>query len=159
MTYLGTTLVADPICDIIPMPNRTMAVHHTVLVLTDNGRHNEFLDAICDFLDIGIEYASSDDDLSKLLVGTHPMAVVADLEGEVQDGCHVMKIVGECDRSLPILLLGSNDPALLGAVDAVREIWGLGRVEVVTGAAGIGSLVDFICQAARDAGRSRLMRS
>ena len=69
-----------------------------------------------------------------------------------------MKVAAGYNRSLPVLLLTNNDPALLGAVDAVQEIWGLTRVATATDTAGIGALVDFICHAARDAGRSRLMR-
>jgi hypothetical protein len=56
------------------------------------------------------------------------------------------------------MLLTSNDPALLGAVDAVQAVWGLTRVATVTGTAGVGTLVDFMCHAARDAGRDRLIR-
>ena len=57
-----------------------------------------------------------------------------------------------------MLLLTSGDPALLGAVDAVREIWGLSHVTAMTDAAGMGVMVDFLCQAARDTGMARMMR-
>jgi hypothetical protein len=87
------------------------------------------------------------------------MAVIADLDGEVQDGFHVMKMAADYDRSVPILLLTGYDPALLGAIDAVQEVWGLTRVATVAGTAGIGALVDFICHAARDAGRPRILRA
>jgi DNA-binding NtrC family response regulator len=135
-----------------------MAVHLAILVVRDHDKHNESLEAICEFLDICVEYASSRDDLSQLLSGLRPMAVIADLEGEYQDGFHVMKMVANCDRLLPVMLLTSNDPALLGAVDAIQEVFGLRRVTTVTETSGIGVLVDFICHAARDAGMPRLMR-
>jgi hypothetical protein len=86
------------------------------------------------------------------------MAVIADLDGDVQDGFHVMKITSDYNQALPILLLTGNDPVLLGAVDAVQEVWGLTRVTTAPASAGIGRLVDFICDSARDAGRSRSMR-
>jgi hypothetical protein len=105
-----------------------------------------------------MQYASAGEDLQTILPGLRPMAVVADLDGEVQDGFHVMKMTADFDRSVPILLLTSSDPALLGAIDAVQEAWGLTRVATAADTAGIGVFVDFICQAARDAGRPRLMR-
>jgi hypothetical protein len=158
MTHFGTAVVVDPVWDVTPFSDRAMAVNSAILVVRDRDQHNEFLDAICEFLDIGVEYASSHDDLSQLLPGLRPIAVITDLEGEFQDGFHVMKTVANSNRSLPILLLTSNDPALLGAVDAVREVFGLRRVTTVSDNSGIGALVDFICHAARDAGMPRLMR-
>jgi ActR/RegA family two-component response regulator len=158
MTHFGTAVHVDPVWDVAPFSDRAVTVHPAVLVVRDHDKHNDSLESICEFLDIGVEYASSRDDLSQLLPGLRPMAVIADLEGEFQDGFHVMKMVAHCDRSLPVLLLTSNDPALLGAVDAVQEVFGMRRVATVTDASGIGALVDFICHAARDAGMPRLMR-
>ena len=86
------------------------------------------------------------------------MAVIADLDGEAQDGFHVMKIAAAYDRSLPVMLLTCNEPAMLGAIDAVSEVWALTRVTTAPNASAVGPLVDFICQTARDAGRSRMMR-
>ncbi len=48
---------------------------------------------------------------------------------------------------------------MLGAVDAVREVFGLSNVATAHETCGMGPLVDFICHAARDAGRSRMMRA
>jgi hypothetical protein len=56
------------------------------------------------------------------------------------------------------MLLSDNDPALLGAVDAIREIWDMTHVATISGIAQIGAMVDFICHAARNAGMPRLMR-
>jgi CheY-like chemotaxis protein len=158
MVHIGTTVLVESTQDVTPYGRRIIPAPHAVLVVRDDDKNNEFLDAICEFLDIGVEHASSTDDLATLLRGLRPMAVIADLDGESQDGFHVMKVTAGYDRTLPIMLLTSNDPALLGAVDAVQTIWGLTRVAAVTGTAGIGTLVDFICHAARDAGRSRLIR-
>jgi DNA-binding NtrC family response regulator len=158
MTHFGTAVIVDSVWDVTPFSDRAITLHHTVLVVRDHDSNSEFLEEICEFLDIRVEYATGRDDLSHMLVALRPMAVIADLEGAVQDGFHVMKMVADRDRSLPVLLLTSNDPALLGAVDAVQEIWGLSRVTTVTDASDVGALVDFICHAARDAGMSRLMR-
>ena len=159
MTHIATAMTIDPVRGLVLMTDRAAPTDQTVLVVRDGDRRNEFLDAICDFLDVGVEYMTGEEDLSRRLLSTRPMAIVADIEGETQDGYHVMKVVAENDRSLPIVLLGRDDPALLGAADAVREIWGLRRVEVVSDTAGIGPLVDFICQSVRDAGKTRLMRT
>jgi len=159
MVHLATEMVVDPVRDITPFGERFVPVTHSILVVRDIEKNNECLDAVCEFLDIGVEHATTKDDLIPLLFGLRPMAVIADLDGEVEDGFHVMKLAARYDRALPILLLTSNDPALLGAVDAVQEVWGLRHVATASGTGGIGALVDFICHAARDAGRSQLMRA
>lgn len=158
MVHIGTAVLVDPVQDVTPFGNRTIPVAHSVLVVRDDDKNNTFLDAICEFLDITVEHASTRDDLLSLLRGLRPMAVIADLESEVQDGFHVMKVAARYQRTLPVMLLTKNDPGLLGAVDAVREIWDLPGVATTTCAEGIGDLVDFICHAARHAGVSRLMR-
>lgn len=159
MVHFGTDIVIDPVQDVTPFGNRNVPFQHSVLVVRDRGKNSDFLDAVCEFLDISVEHVTTGDDVERMLLGLRPMAVIADLDSEVADGFHVMKMAAEYDRGLPVLLLTSNDPALLGAVDAVQEVWGLRRVATCTGKDGIGELVDFICHAARDAGRSRLMRT
>ena len=157
MVHFGTAMIIDPIQDVTPFGDRSISIQNSVLVVRDSDRTNDYLDAVCEFLDIGVEHATTADDLGPILHGLRPLAVIADVEGEMADGFHVMKTVANYDRSLPVLLLTTNEPALLGAVDAVREVWGLRRVATTTGD-GIGELVDFVCCAARDAGRSRLIR-
>ncbi len=39
-----------------------------------------------------------------------------------------MKLVARHSRDLPILLLTSGDPVLMGAADAVQDLWGLTSV-------------------------------
>jgi CheY-like chemotaxis protein len=132
---------------------------HAVLVVRDHNRNDDYLESVCEFLDIEVQHAATGDDLRAMLTSLRPMAVIADLDGEVQDGFHVMKMAADYDRSVPILLLTGYDPVLLGAIDAVQEVWGLTRVGTVAATAGIGALVDFICHAARDAGRPRILRA
>jgi CheY-like chemotaxis protein len=129
-----------------------------VLVVRDPDQNSDNVVSVCEFLDIAAERATPGGDLPELLRTLRPIAVIADLDAQAQDGFHVMKLTAEHDPSIPILLLTSNDQALLGAIDAVREIWGLTRVSTAPVATGIGALVDFVCQAARDAGRPRLIR-
>jgi len=158
MVHLGTADTIDPVWEVTPFGDRPIPPRHAVLIVRDTDRNNDYLDAVCEFLDIGVEHATTRDDLGRLLSGLRPMAVIADLESAVQDGFHLMKTTANYDRSLPILLLEGNDQALLGAVDAVREVWELNHVTTVTGEGGVGALVDFICHAARDRGMSGLMR-
>ena len=157
MVHFGNAMVIDPVRDVTPFGDRTIPSQYSVLVVRDSNKINDYLNAVCEFLDIGVEHATTADDLGPILLGLRPMAVIADVEGEVADGFHIMKTAADYDRSLPVLLLTTNEPALLGAIDAVQEVWGLRRVATATGG-GIGELVDFICHASRDAGRSRLMR-
>jgi CheY-like chemotaxis protein len=157
MVHIGAAVVVDRVRGVTSFGVRSLAAQQSVLVVRDDGKNNDFVDAICEFLDIGVEHATSGDDLAPMLRRLRPMAVIADLEGEGQDGYHVMKVAAGFDKALPVMLLTANDQALLGAVDAVREVWDMSHV--VAGANGIGTLVDFICHAARDAGRSRLIRT
>jgi hypothetical protein len=157
MVHFGTAMIIDPIQDVTPFGDRTISLQNSVLVVRDSDRVNDYLDSVCELLDIGVEHATTADDLGPILNGLRPIAVIADVEGEMADGFHIMKLVANYDRSLPVLLLTTNEPTILGAVDAVREVWGLRRVATATGD-GIGELVDFVCHAARDAGRSRLIR-
>jgi hypothetical protein len=157
MVHFGNAMVIDPIRDVTPFLERTILSQYSVLVVRDSNKSNDYLDAVCEFLDIGVEHATTADDLKPILLGLRPMAVIADVEGEVADGYHIMKMAADYDKSLPVLLLTTNEPALLGAVDAVQEICGLRRVATASGG-GMGELVDFICHASRDAGRSRMMR-
>lgn len=157
MVHFGTEMIIDTVRDVTQVGDQSVPAPYSVLVVRDHGKNSEYFDAVCEFLDIGVEHATPGEDLGAILRGLRPMAVIADLESEIADGCHVMKMTAGYDRSLPVLLLTNNDPALLGAVDAVQEVWGLRLVTTTTGEV-VGELVDFICHAARHAGKSRLMR-
>ncbi len=158
MVHFARDMMIDPVQDVTLAGSRLAPVHHSVLVVGDEDSDNEILNSICEFLGMGVEQVTSEDDLARMLPGLCPMAIIANVEGAKQDGFHVMKVAANYDRSLPVLLLTKNDPALLGAVDAVREMVGLSRVTTAGSVAEVGVLVDFICQSARQAGKSRLMR-
>ena len=143
----------------IVSPEDRISPQHSVLVVRDPDSNSDYLESVCEFLDIGVQHAASGEDLRAILTTLRPMAVIADLDGEAQDGFHVMKMAADYDPSVPILLLTGYDPALLGAVDAVQEVWGLTRVGTAAASSGIGALVDFICHAAREAGRPRMLRA
>ena len=158
MVHMGTAVFLNPATDMKPFSDRLDPVRHAVLIVRDSDENNDPLDMICEFLDIGVEHAGSADDLTPMLRGIDPIAVIADLDGRYQDGYHVMKTVAGYDQDLPVLLLSDGNPALLGAVDAVAEMNGLTRVATVNGTTDIGLLVDFLCHAAREAGMSRLLQ-
>jgi CheY-like chemotaxis protein len=159
MGHIGTGAILERVRDVTPLGiHRHRPVTHSVLVVRDDGVNNYLLDTVCEFLDIGIEYFTNDEDLGPMLRALRPMAIIADLAGEVRDGYHVMMTAAGYDRDLPVLLLTDKDPALLGAIDAVQEIWGLKRVATMKSDGDIGELVDFLCHAARDAGMPRMMR-
>jgi CheY-like chemotaxis protein len=159
MDQPGPINVIDRPWEMTAPDERSGSPQHAVLVVRDSDKNSEYLESVCEFLDIGVQHASTGDDLRMMLTRLRPMAVIADLDGEGQDGFHVMKMAADYDRSVPILLLTGYDPALLGAIDAVQEVWGLTRVATAAATAGIGALVDFICHAARDAGRPRMLRA
>lgn len=159
MAHLGSMAIPAPTTDLSRFGGPLDPARPVVMIVRDYGKDNELLDTICAFLDVGVVHTGGDDRLDIVLLTVRPAAVIADLEGETQDGFHVMKTAAKYDRSLPLLLLSDGDPVLLGALDAVREISGLTHVASVTGAEDIGSMVDFLCHAVRDAGTPGLMRT
>ena len=115
-----------------------------VLVVEDRPRLSRTVGYICDFLNVPMERVGTDSDLGALLEDRHPMAVICELDGGVQDGCHVMKTVATHDPSLPIMLITGADAALIGAADAVEELWALSSVLKLRDAPGLGDVVDFL---------------
>ena len=130
-----------------------------VAVVEDGIRLSQELWAICEFLDIAVIRVPSRHDLSAVIRGQNPMAVVCELDAASQDGCHVMKTVAVHDRSLPILLVTGDDPTLIGAADAVEEIWRLTGVTQKASLPGLAGLVDFLLHAGRQGSCLRLMPS
>lgn len=120
-----------------------------VLIIRDSQRNSVVLDEVSWCLNIRTDHISTCDDLPWMLHALRPIAVVTDLDGDAQDGYHVMMTVAGYDPTLPMLLIGENDPALLGAVDAIQEIWRLSNITIMPGALDIGGLVDFLCRAYR----------
>jgi CheY-like chemotaxis protein len=159
MNHIGPINVIDRPWAVASPDDRGGSPQHAVLIVRDHNRNGDYLESVCEFLDIDVQHAGTGDDLRMMLTTLRPMAVIADIDGEVQDGFHVMKMAADYDRAVPILLLTGYDPAVLGAIDAVQEVWGLTRVATAAATAGIGALVDFICHAARDAGRPRILRA
>ena len=81
-----------------------------VLVIDDNSALSQQLEVVCGFLDFELEHVSPDDKLLARLEKRRPMAVIAELDGERQDGCFVLMTVSAYDRSLPVLMVTGSDP-------------------------------------------------
>jgi hypothetical protein len=128
-----------------------------VLVVEDDIELSNAIRSICECLHVAIERMPTHDDLGAALRRRHPMAIVAAMDAAGQDGCHVLKVVAAYDRDLPVLLLAENDPALLGAIDAVEEIWQLTAVTKWSQLPGVGAVVDFLFRAGRKGDCMRLM--
>jgi hypothetical protein len=120
-----------------------------LVVVEDDGSLSGAIQDICDFLEVRVQPVASGENLGPVLANCRPMAVLAAVEAQGQDGCHVMKTVAKHDRNLPILLLTGGDPILAGAADAVEEIWGLSSVFKLPTLPGPGELVEFLCLAGR----------
>lgn len=155
MTYMQRLIetgLADSACDMEPVQR-----HPLLLVVEDGDGLAATLQPICDFLDIAVERLPSEHDLITALQNYRPMGVVAHLDCQGQDGCHVMMTVARHDRTLPILLLVGDDPALAGAADAVEELWKLEAVVKSPGLPSIGAIVDFLFRAGRKGRCARLV--
>lgn len=130
----------------------------SVVMLVDSRRASAApLANLCAFLEIGLLRADGDLPLAAQLERHRPMAVVAELDDPAQDGCHVLMTVAAFDPDLPVLLLTGDDPRLLGAVDAVEELWALRGVTKVPALPPAGALVEFLFHAGRRAGVGRMI--
>ena len=138
-------------------PGRNGARQAVIAVVEEGARITQQLWAICEFLDIAIARVSSRYHLSRVLCQENPMAVVCELDSPHQDGCHVMKTVAGHDPNLPILLLTGDDLTLVGAADAVEEIWKLTEVTKAQALPGMAGLVDFLFRSGRKGRCLRLM--
>jgi DNA-binding NtrC family response regulator len=151
-TMFAVGRVAPPVPLSVVKPVKAM-----VVIVSDDAVLANSLELVCDFLDLGVERVSSEQDLMGVLRSHGPMAVITEMDGRGQDGFHVMMTVSRHDRSLPLMLLTNDDPILAGAAEAVQELWGLTGVVKVDRPPAIGRLVDFLFRAGRRAGSMRLL--
>jgi CheY-like chemotaxis protein len=128
-----------------------------VAIVTDDEATVEGLRAVFEFLDLKMQVVPAGTDLAHVLREDNPMAVITDVDGKDRDGFHAMKQVARYNRDLPILLLTGGDPALMGAADAVQDLWGLTSVTPTSEFPMAGQLVAFLFNAGRRAGSMRLV--
>jgi hypothetical protein len=140
-----------------PHMSRAAAREPIVVVIQDGKELGDALDGICECLGITVERISSYDDLAATLRLCRPMAVVAEMDAAGQDGCHVLITVAGYDQRLPVLLITGDDPALLGAIDAVEQVWHAKAVVKWPRLLGAGEIVNFLFHAGHTGNCLRLM--
>jgi DNA-binding NtrC family response regulator len=128
-----------------------------VAVVSDDPATVQKLQPVCEFLDLKMEVVSTATDLTRVMQELGPMAIISDVDGTDQDGFHAMKLVARHNRELPVMLLTDGDAALMGAADAVQDLWGLTSVTRTSGFPVAGQLVAFLFGAGRRAGCMRLV--
>lgn len=128
-----------------------------VLVIEDGPELGDAFRSVGDCLGLTVTQVPSHGDLSVMLILHRPMAVVAEMDAVGQDGCHVLMTIAGYDRELPVLLIAGEDPTVLGAIDAVEEVWQLAFVAKWPRVLGIGAIVDFLFRAGRRGGCMRLL--
>ena len=157
MTYLDRTIGVE-VASQEAGGGTGQAIREAVVVLVeDDFELSSMFGAVCECLSVAVERMSSRGDLDSVLRERQPMAVVARMEADGQDGCHVLMTVAAHDRDVPVMLISGSDPALLGAIDAIEEIWQLTSVLKLPQLPGIGAIVDFLFRAGRKGGCMRLM--
>ncbi len=119
----------------------------TVVVVEDEPRWSQAIEELCAFLGVRLAKLSDKDDLAPVLRDRRPMAVLASMDGAVQDGCHVMKLVAAHDPDLPLMMLTDGDAALAGAADAIEELWGLKSVVQRSALPDPGTMMEFLFRA------------
>jgi hypothetical protein len=157
MTYVNKTFGVH----VAAQANSSGTGHDTrealVLVVEDDFGLSRALRDVCECLNVAVERMPTEGDLGSILRQRRPMAVVAEMDAVGQDGCHVLKTVAALDRDLPVLLIVGEDPALLGAIDAVEEVWQLSSVVKFPELPGVGAVVDFLFRAGRKGDCMRLL--
>jgi CheY-like chemotaxis protein len=128
-----------------------------VAVVSDDSTTIASLAPVCDFLDLRMEIVAAGTDLSRVLREHCPMAVISDVEGDDQDGFHIMKLISRYSRDMPTMLLTGGDAVLMGAADAVQDMVGLTSVTRTSGFPLAGQLVGFLFNAGRRSGCMRLV--
>jgi CheY-like chemotaxis protein len=128
-----------------------------VVIASDDAATIENVAPVCEFLELRVEVVSAGRDLTQVLREQRPIAVISDVDGEEQDGFHTMKMIARYDRGLPIMLLTGGDSVLMGAADAVQDMWGLASVTRTSGFPMAGQLVAFLFGAGRRTGGMRLV--
>ncbi|MEJ0016765.1 MAG: hypothetical protein WDN25_09375 [Acetobacteraceae bacterium] len=150
---ITTRVVGHPSSSIGRQPARTPLI----LVVEDESILSDMFRSVSECLNVGVERMSTQGDLDAALREWRPMAVVAEMDAAGQDGCHVLMTIAAFDRDLPVLLITGADSALLGAIDAVEELWQLSAVVKWSAPGGVGPIVDFLFRAGRKGGCMRLM--
>jgi CheY-like chemotaxis protein len=135
----------------------TAAQQGVVVIVSDDPATIENLAPVGEFLELRMEVVSAGSDLIQALRGHRPMAVICDVDGKDQDGFHAMKLIARYNRDLPIMLLTDGDAVLMGAADAVQDLWGLTSVTRTSGFPKAGQLVGFLFSAGRRTGCTRLV--
>jgi CheY-like chemotaxis protein len=135
----------------------TVAQQGVVVIVSDDPGTIENIAPVCEFLDLRMEVVSAGTDLTLVLREHRPMAVICDIEGEDQDGFHAMKLIARYSRDLPIMLLTGGDAMLMGAADAVQDLWSLTSVTRTSGFPMAGQLVGFLFGAGHRAGCMHLV--
>jgi PleD family two-component response regulator len=102
MVHIGTAEVINRAWSASTFDNQNIPQRYTVLIVRDRNKNTDYLDSVCEFLDIATEQVTGRDDLRTMLPVVRPLAVIADLDGDAQDGFHVMKIVSDYNRTLPV---------------------------------------------------------
>jgi hypothetical protein len=128
-----------------------------VLIVEDDLALSNAFRSICECLNVAVEPVPTCNDLGSVLRDRRPMAVIGEMDGAGQDGCHLLMTVAAHDRDLPVLLISDDDQVLLGAVEAVQELWNLTAVDKWPHLLGVGAIVDFLFRAGRKGGCMRLM--
>ncbi|HET6608655.1 MAG TPA: hypothetical protein VFG62_18415 [Rhodopila sp.] len=128
-----------------------------VALFSDSPETIAAISPVCEFLALRLEVVSAGTDLTTTLRTEKPLAVIADIDGTDHDGFHAMKLLARYNPDLPMLLLTGGDPALMGAADAVQELWGLTQVTQTGGFPLAGQLITFLFNAGRRAGCMRLV--
>jgi CheY-like chemotaxis protein len=155
--YAMNMIVSPPLAPDRSGTTTAAAQQGLVAIVSDDPATIERLAPVCEFLDLKIEVVSVGTELERVLREHRPMAIVTEVEGESQDGFHTMKQVARHSRDLPILLLTEGDAVLMGAVDAVQELWGLTSVTTTSEFPMAGQIVAFLFNAGRRAGCMRLI--
>ncbi|HET6183234.1 MAG TPA: hypothetical protein VFA03_06520 [Acetobacteraceae bacterium] len=131
---------------------RTAVREPMIFVIEDSPIWAEAMEQLCDYLDVRLTRITPDCDLRAALRDQRPMAVLAEMEGAAQDGCYVLQVIGAHDPDLPVMVRTGRDEAMIGAGQAVQQIWRLSAVQFVEAVPTAAEMMDFLCRAGQRGG-------
>ena len=135
----------------------TAAEELVVLIVGDSDRLLPSLGPYCDFFRVRVLTAAADEDLPRVLRSERPIAVVGEINGDVEEGCVLLTAVAGYDPTLPLLMILRAGGRMMAAMETARQALRVRHLLTSTSLPMQGDLVSFLATAIMRSGRANFM--
>lgn len=135
----------------------TAAEELVVLIVGDSDRLLPSLGPYCDFFRVRMLTAAADEDLPLVLRAERPIAVVGEIDGDVEEGCVLLTAVASYDPTLPLLMILRAGGRMMAAMETARQALRIRHLLTSTSLPMQGDLVSFLATAIMRSGRANFM--